>query len=126
MRQVSTCLGALRRLSSLGLNPLNAETILAKPILPLLLIGFIASLTIESSLGVSLHRTFWKNRNIWWTPLNLSLSLEEKRDYFQLYISGKLLQNHIKEETLYTLDKAGSLKWVAPKAICTRFNNRPR
>ena len=97
-----------------------------KSINPLLLIGMIGFFTIGSPFLVDIIRAFYGEENIHWTHMEQQLPLEEAKDNFEVFIHGKRLQQHLTEETLYTLDEDGMGHLVLNKEITARVNNWPQ
>jgi hypothetical protein len=89
----------------------------------LLLIGLISTFTLATHLITHLARIYWGDRNIWWTPKTMKLYLSETKNNFELFISGKPLQDHIAKETLFALDEEGKQYCVVGKDIGVRLNN---
>ena len=89
----------------------------------LLWIGILGSLIIGSSFFTNVYHAFWAEQNIWWTPQTMRLPIEETRDNFELYIGGKLLQKHLSDGTLFSMDKNGAQYRVVSKDISARLNN---
>lgn len=90
---------------------------------PLVLIGMIGIFAVGSNFGVQLYRAFAGNRDIWWTPKIMALPLEETGDEFQLFISGKTIQDHLGNDGIFAVDNNGQRYRVAPKDISVRLNN---
>ena len=89
----------------------------------LLLIGVIGLFTVGTQFGINLGRAVWGDREIWWTPRSMALSLEETSDRFRLFIDGKPLQEHLADNSLAVADEAGASRVVAPEDVRVRLNN---
>lgn len=89
----------------------------------LVLFGLICFFIFGSSLISDIYRSFWGNKNIWWTPASMQLSLEESRNNFELLINGKLIRQHIKDSSLYAIDSEGKLYKLVSKDFGVRLNN---
>lgn len=89
----------------------------------LLWIGITGMLIIGTSFFVDVYRAFWGDNTIWWTHQGNPLPVEKTRDKFELYIGGKLLQKHLSEKTLFSVDKNGTYYPVISKDIAVRLNN---
>lgn len=90
---------------------------------PLFFIGLVGALTIGSHFTVQVYRAYWGNRDMWWTPPTMQLPIEDTDDCFELFISGKSLQNHLADEGLFALDNQGELYGVVSKDLGVRVNN---
>lgn len=90
---------------------------------PFLLIGLIGLITAGSSLFVSMYRVFWGPDDIYWTPRNMMLSLEDTKGEFQLFIAGNPLKDIISEGRLMGLDSEGRSFNVVDRDIGVRLNN---
>jgi hypothetical protein len=89
----------------------------------LLFIGLIGVFTIGSSFFVNIYSAFWGNKDIYWTPQSMKLPIEEANNDFQVYISGKLLQKHLTENTLFAIENNGVQYPVVSKDVSVRLNN---
>jgi hypothetical protein len=89
----------------------------------LLWIGLTGIFLIGSSFVSDLYQAYRGDNSMWWTHNDKRLSLEETRDSFELYISGKLLQKHITDGTLSGADKSGTPYPIASGDIAVRLNN---
>ena len=94
-----------------------------KKIDPLLFIGIIGTCVIGSHFAAHIGRATWGNRDIWWTPRAMQLSLDEARDRFEVLLSGELLQDHIDRGSLSATDKNGERYRVVPEDVGVRLNN---
>ncbi len=63
------------------------------------------------------------NKNIYWTHQSIKLPIEDANNDFQVYISGKLLQKHLAENTLFAIDNNGVQYPVVSKDVSVRLNN---
>ena len=90
---------------------------------PLVFIGLIGILTIGTTFAMQIYSAIWGNRDIWWTPRTMQLPIEDSRDNFELFISGKPLQKHISDGTLFALDNDGEQYRIVSKDITIRLNN---
>jgi hypothetical protein len=94
-----------------------------KSINPLLLIGLVGFFTIGSSFFVDTYRAFYGEKDIYWTHQSMKMPIEETKNDFQMFIGGKLLQNHLSEKTLFVSDKNRTYYPVDSKDIAIRLNN---
>lgn len=78
---------------------------------------------IGTSFGVDVYRVLRGDHTIWWTPHTLRLPIEKTSDDFEIYIGGKLLQTHLFEKTLLSVDKTGKQYPVVSEDIAVRLNN---
>ncbi len=90
---------------------------------PLVLMGLIGVFTIGSNFAVQVYRAYWGNQGNWWTPRTKSLSLEESRDVVRLSISGKRLQEHLEDGSLFARDDEGNSYRVVARDVSVRVNN---
>lgn len=93
-----------------------------KAINPLLLIGFIGIFTIGSQFFVHIYSAFYDKKDIYWTHQSYKLPIEKTENSFQVYISGKRLQKHLAENTLFAEDANGSRYPVVSKDVTARIN----
>jgi len=91
-----------------------------------LFIGLIGVATSGSMLFTHLYQAFWGNENIWWTPLQLHLTVEETGNRFQMSVGGKALQKHLADGTLFAVDPNGQQYRVVSKDVGVRVNNWDR
>ena len=90
---------------------------------PFLLIGMIGIFTCGSQFATKYIQAIWGNQNIWWTPMQLALPLDETRNEFAIFISGEPMQKHIDQGTLSAIDQSGQPYRVAADDIKVRINN---
>ena len=90
---------------------------------PFLLIGLLGFFTIGSSFFVAVYGAFYGNKDMYWTHQSLKLPLEATGNDFQVYISGKLLQKHLTENTIFVSENNGKQFPVVPKDVSVRLNN---
>src|SRR5437899_103831 len=57
---------------------------------------------------VSLIRFYAERDDIWWTPRNSPVSLEESRDRVEIYVRGMLLQDALRSGRLQLLQHSGA------------------
>ncbi len=96
---------------------------MSKRVNALLWIGLTGMLFIGTSFVVDVCRAFWGDQTIWWTHQSMRLPVEKTSDSFELYIGGKLLQKHLSERTLFSVDKNGKQYPVVSEDITVRLNN---
>lgn len=89
-------------------------------------IGLIGVFIAGPMLFDSVYRAVWEDRNIWWTPPGMALSLEETRNRFEVAIAGKSLERHLSEGTLLAVDAKGNPYRVVSKDVSARMNNWDR
>ncbi len=94
-----------------------------KRINALLWIGIMGTLLIGTSLLADIYRAFWGDHAIWWTHQSMKLPVEEAKGNFELYIGGQLLQKHLSDGTLFSVDKNGNQYSVVSRDITVRLNN---
>ena len=90
---------------------------------PLVFMGLIGMFTIGTNFAWQLYRAFWSNQDIWWTPQTMQLSIENSKNNFELFISGKSLQKHLTDESLFALDNNGEQYHVVSNDLTIRLNN---
>jgi len=93
-----------------------------KSINPLLLIGFIGSLTIGSTFTANLLEAFYGNKDIYWTHKSIGLSINDTNNDFQLMVAGKPIQKHLEDKTL-SVERDGVKQLIVSKDISVRLNN---
>ena len=89
----------------------------------LLIIGltgtiFFGSLFAGDYLGAS-----ESNKDNWWTPMSMALSLDQTRPEFELYLKKELLQKHIEKGTLLVANDGGNPSKLISGDIKIRLNN---
>jgi hypothetical protein len=89
----------------------------------LLVIGITGTIVLGFHFGVQYGRAMWGNRSIWWTPKVMAVSLDETRQYFELFLSNELLQDHLKRRSLSATERNGKTYQVVPEDIKIRLNN---
>jgi hypothetical protein len=90
---------------------------------PLVFIGLIGMFTIGTNFTVQLYRAFWGNQDIWWTARTMQLPIENSKNNFELFISGKSLQKHLSDGSLFALNNNGEQYRVVPNDLTIRLNN---
>jgi len=96
---------------------------LNKRINPILWIGLTGTLIIGTAFFADVYQAFWGDYTMWWTHQSRRLPLEKTKDNFELYIHGKLLQRHLSEKTLFSVDNEGKQYPVVSEDITVRLNN---
>jgi len=91
---------------------------------PLFFIGAIGTL-VTGSMFLSVYlQAVLGNKDIWWTPKPMALSLEETRNEFQLSLRGESLKNCVEKETLTAIDPETKKKYkVTQDDVKIRLNN---
>jgi len=74
----------------------------------------------------SLIRFYAERDDIWWTPRNSPVSLEESRDRVEVYVRGLLLQDALRSGRLQLLMKDSGASSLNSSDIGIRLNNRDR
>ena len=74
---------------------------------------------------VSLIRFYAERNDIWWTPMNAPVSLEESRDRVEIYARGMLLQDALRSGRLQFVKDSGPSS-LTSSDIGIRLNNRDR
>ena len=90
---------------------------------PFLLIGMIGIFTCGSQFAAKYIQAIWGNRDIWWTPIQMALPVDDTKNDFAIYLSGEPLQKHIDRGTLSVTDNSGKSYRVATGAVKVRINN---
>ena len=90
---------------------------------PFLLIGMIGIFTCGSQFAAKYIQAIWGDQNIWWTPMQLALPLEETKNDFAIFISGESLRKHVERGSLSATDQSGTSYQVAAGDIKVRINN---
>jgi hypothetical protein len=78
---------------------------------------------IGASFMTDVYQAFKGDNRIWWTDNDMRLSLEEAKNHFEIYISGKLLQKHMADGTLTGIDGNGKPYPVVSRDVAVRLNN---
>lgn len=89
----------------------------------LLFIGVIGTAVSGFQFALTYGKAMWGNRDIWWNPHAMALSLDETRQDFQLLLSGDILQDHIARGSLSAVDSTGQPYRVVSDDIKVRLNN---
>jgi len=74
---------------------------------------------------VSLIRFYAERNDIWWTPMNAPVSLDESRDRVEIYVRGMLLQNALRSGRLQLVGDSEPAS-LTTSDIGIRLNNRER
>ena len=90
---------------------------------PFLLIGMIGIFTCGSQFAAKYIQAIWGNQDIWWTPMQMELPLDETKNDFAIFISGESLRKHIDRGSLSATDQLGKPYRVVPGDIKVRINN---
>ena len=88
-----------------------------------LLIGIIGLAVFGTQLITNLISAFAANKNIWWTPKTMQLTLEESKNNFEIFIMGEPLQKHFNNGSLCIIDADGKQYHLFAKDIGVRLNN---
>lgn len=92
---------------------------------PLLLIG-LTGVSISGALfGMDYGRAIGGDPNIWWTPKELALPLEQTAGHFQILVDGEPLADHLARNSLTALGPEGLAYFVTPEMVRVRLNNWP-
>jgi hypothetical protein len=75
--------------------------------------------------ALPLYRELTRRRDIWWTPPNLMVSLDQGNDRVQIYARGEPLPALLAAGQIRLIDGQTSLV-LAPGDLGLRFNNRDR
>jgi hypothetical protein len=94
-----------------------------KSVNPLFLIGLLGTIVIGSQFAVQYGRALWGDRDIWWTPKAMALSLDETKRAFELYVCGIPLRAHLARGSLTAAEVGGKPHRVAPGDVTVRLNN---
>jgi len=90
---------------------------------PLVLVGLIGIFTVGSNFGMQMYRAFGGNRDIWWTPRELALPLEDTENSFSMNIGGRSIDEHLRRGSLFVRDSSGDEYSVVPRDVEVRMNN---
>ena len=90
---------------------------------PVLLVGIIGVCVLGPLFAAQFGRAVWGNRDIWWTPKTLALSLDETQADFQVFVSDAPLQDLVAQGALTTTDSSGKRHQVVAQEISVRLNN---
>ena len=78
---------------------------------------------IMVSLGLAqLGRMVFERTDIWWTPMNHALPLDDARDRVLIYVQGQELEERLERGNLFLRTEAGTAA-VSPSDVVLRFNN---
>jgi hypothetical protein len=89
----------------------------------IMLAGIIITFIFASHMIADLFQIYKGDKNIWWTHRDMRMSLGEASANFELYISGKSLQRHLSEGTLFAKDNQDQTYKVVAKDVTARMNN---
>lgn len=89
----------------------------------LLLIGTLGAFVWGVHFGIQLYRAFGANQDIWWTARTMPLSIEEAKDSFEFFVSGKSIHEHLSDGTLMLTDSNNNHVLVSSADIAIRLNN---
>ena len=85
--------------------------------------GIIMSCVFVSILASDLINIYKGNKDIWWTPASMMLSLSDVKDKFEIYISGRPMADYIENGALLAEDKEGKQYKVVSRDMGFRVNN---
>ena len=78
---------------------------------------------IMVSLGLAqLGRMVFERTDIWWTPMNHALSLDDARERVLTYVQGQEFEERLERGELFLRTEAGTAS-VSPSDVVLRFNN---
>ncbi|MCJ8499727.1 hypothetical protein [Desulfatitalea alkaliphila] len=88
-----------------------------------LIFGIIGVSVFGSQFVIHYYRAVWGNAEMWWTPKTMALSIDDTRNYVELYLNDELLQDHIKRGSLSVTGRNGQSMLVGADDIKARLNN---
>lgn len=92
----------------------------------LLIIGLTGTVFFGSFFAGEYLEVTKGNKDMWWTPMNMALSLDQSRTEFELYIQNEMLQKHIEKGTLLVAGEKGTPTKVTAGDVKIRLNNWPK
>ena len=92
----------------------------------LLIIGLVGTPIAGTQFGLDYGRAIWGETQIWWTPLQLALPLEQTSNQFQILLDNEPLANHLTRNSLTALGAEGLAYFVTPEMVRVRLNNWPQ
>ncbi len=90
----------------------------------LLIIGITGTVFFGSFFAGEYLEATRGNEGIWWTPMNMALTLDQSGSEFELYIQKEMLQKRIEKGTLLMVDDRGKSSKVTANDVKVRLNNR--
>ncbi|MBK1722911.1 hypothetical protein [Thiocystis violacea] len=91
-----------------------------------LLVGLIGTPIAGSLFGIDYGRAIWGDDQIWWTPKESALSIDQTRASFRIYLEDEPLDDHLARSSLTALGQDGMAYFVTPDLIKVRLNNWDR
>jgi len=91
----------------------------------MLWIGVLGCFIFGSNLASGLIEAFYGDADIWWTPQQMMLPLDETKNNFEIRVSGQSLAAMIDKGWLFAEDGQGNQYRVSPKDLGVRLNNWP-
>ncbi|MDO9262523.1 MAG: hypothetical protein Q7U02_01055 [Desulfosalsimonadaceae bacterium] len=88
-------------------------------------IGVLGLLLFGSNLAANVLEAFYGNADIWWTPKQMAMPLDETKNHFEIFISGQPLGGMIGKGVLTAVDGQGNSYRVAAGDVGVRLNNWP-
>lgn len=88
---------------------------------PILLIAI--GIAIMMTCAGSLLTLGLESDNIWWTAKGIELPLESLKDRAEVYINGKMLQQHVVDKSLLVKKEDDKFLFVEDDYIKVRVNN---
>lgn len=92
----------------------------------LLIIGLVGTPIAGTQFGIDYGRAIWGETQIWWTPQQLALPLEQTSNQFQILLDNEPLANHLTRNSLTALGAEGLAYFVTPEMVRVRLNNWPQ
>jgi len=89
----------------------------------LLIIGLTGTIFFGSFFAGEYLGASESNKDNWWTPMDMALSLDQTRPEFELYLKKELLQKHIEKGTLLVANDGGNPSKLISGDIKIRLNN---
>lgn len=90
----------------------------------LLIIGLTGTIFFGSFFAGEYLEASRGSKDIWWTPMEMALTLDQSRPEFELYIEKQMLQKRLEKGSLLMVDDSGKTSIVTADDVKVRLNNR--
>jgi len=92
----------------------------------LMMIGLVGTPIAGTQFGMDYGRAIWGETQIWWTPREMALPLDQTNGHFQILLDGEPLGSHLARNSPTALGSEGLAYFVTPEMVRVRLNNWPQ
>jgi hypothetical protein len=92
----------------------------------LMMIGLVGTPIAGTQFGLDYGQAIWGETQIWWTPREMALPLDQTGGHIQILLDGEPLRDHLARNSLTALGSEGLAYFVTPEMVRVRLNNWPQ